>query len=85
MTDLERLIINLDGIAEHLEDERLPTLAGNVREAIQMLKERLPVRPSTIDGIDMFCGKCGNSLYSVSRFCEKCGTEVKWSCWTGKR
>ena len=78
MTDLERVLINLDGIAVHLEREGYRTLAGYAREAGAMLKDREPTRPDS-DGFDAFCGKCGHSLNNVSRFCDVCGTEVKWN------
>lgn len=79
MTDLERVLINLDGIAVHLEREGFRTLAGCAREAVQMLKDREPTTPNIVDGFDAFCGKCGHSLNNVSRFCDVCGTEVKWN------
>lgn len=75
MTDLERLLINLDGIAEHLEDERAPTLAECVREAIGMLT---PVKPVWRRGISS-CGHCGLPVQYGSNYCRNCGRAVKWS------
>ena len=75
ITDLERMQMNLDGIAEYLDVLGLKALAGYAREAVDYLT---PVKPTLI-GFDHYCGNCGTDLYLAANYCTECGKKVKWS------
>lgn len=83
ITDLERMRMNLDGIAFYLDRIGLKSLAGYAREAVEKLKEQEPVEPTEerqneCDSIYR-CGSCGVCFFHKGqRYCAWCGKPVKW-------